>query len=80
MAHLKEQAHRYFDAIDMSINCGDKGIVFSEHAIDLCHTLETNMPVIEILALIKHIKTEASQVHMCRRTSRKHALDSLMFG
>ncbi|KAJ7825519.1 hypothetical protein B0H13DRAFT_1918609 [Mycena leptocephala] len=59
MAHLTEQAQCYFDAIDMSINCGDKGIVFSEHAIDLCYAFETKMPVTNIL---KRMETEVSHV------------------
>jgi hypothetical protein len=61
MAHLKMQDHRYLDAIDMSINCSDRGIVFSEHAIDLCNALETKMPATEILKLIKRMEIEVSQ-------------------
>ncbi|KAJ7889231.1 hypothetical protein B0H13DRAFT_2341574 [Mycena leptocephala] len=61
IARLKKQAHRYFDAIDMSINCGDQGIVFSEHAIDLCHALETKMPTTEILKFIKRMETDVSR-------------------
>ncbi|KAJ7889233.1 hypothetical protein B0H13DRAFT_2532395 [Mycena leptocephala] len=62
IARLKKQAHRYFDAIDMSINCGDQGIVFSEHAIDLCHALETKMPTTEILKFIKRMETDVSRM------------------
>ncbi|KAF8209972.1 hypothetical protein K438DRAFT_1960202 [Mycena galopus ATCC 62051] len=61
MAHLKKQSHRYFDAIDKSIACSDRGIVFSEHAIDLCDALEKKMPVDEILKFIERMETEVSK-------------------
>ncbi|KAJ7875667.1 hypothetical protein B0H13DRAFT_2549567, partial [Mycena leptocephala] len=61
MAHLKKQAHRYFEAIDMSIGCSDQGIVFSEHAIDLCRALEAKMSAAEILKFITRMETEVSR-------------------
>jgi hypothetical protein len=75
MAHLKKQAHRYFDAIDMSINCSDQGIVFSEHALDLCHALETKMPATEILKLIKCMEIQVSQAQKDVEKTRARFID-----
>lgn len=45
----------------MSIGCSDQGIVFSEHAIDLCRALEAKMSAAEILKFIKRMETEVSR-------------------
>lgn len=60
MSHLKTQAHRYFNAIDKSIDCSDRAVIFSKHAIDLCRALETKMSTTEILKFIKSMETEVS--------------------
>ncbi|KAJ6582117.1 hypothetical protein B0H19DRAFT_1252253 [Mycena capillaripes] len=75
MAHLKKQAHRYFDAIDKSINCSDQGIVFSVYAIDLCRALEKNTSITEILKFIERMETEASKAQKDVEKTRARFID-----
>ncbi|KAJ6464712.1 hypothetical protein DFH09DRAFT_1382182 [Mycena vulgaris] len=74
-ADLKKQAHRYFDTIDKSINCSDQGIVFTEHAIDLCRALEKKMSITEILTFIKRMETEVSKAQKDAEKTRARFID-----
>ncbi|KAJ6503850.1 hypothetical protein C8R45DRAFT_973899 [Mycena sanguinolenta] len=75
MAHLKTQALRYFKAIDKSIECSDKGLVFSMHALDLCHGLEEKMSATEILKFIKRMKDEVSSARKDAQATRARFVD-----